>query len=101
MNNPSPHPPSFNSHNSHTSHESQYHHSVSVLIVGAGPTGLAAANFLGLADIDTLLIERNPTLSDIPRAIALDDEGLRICQNMGLSTQVSQCLLSDIPALYI
>ena len=98
MNKQPPHLPSFNSQ---TSHESQYHHSVSVLIVGAGPTGLAAANFLGLANIDTLLIERNPTLSDTPRAIALDDEGLRICQNMGLSTQVSQCLLSDINALYI
>src|SRR6266568_4079160 len=95
------HPPHLPSFNSQTSHESQYHHSVSVLIVGAGPTGLAAANFLGLANIDTLLIERNPPLSDTPRAIALDDEGLRICQNMGLSTQVSQCLLSDINALYI
>ncbi len=51
MNKQPPHLPSFNSQ---TSHESQYHHSVSVLIVGAGPTGLAAANFLGLANIDTL-----------------------------------------------
>jgi len=31
---------------------------VQVVIVGAGPTGLAAANLLGLYGIETLLLER-------------------------------------------
>ncbi len=56
----------------------------SVVIVGAGPTGLAAANLLGQAGIDTLVLERNFGLSTFPKAIALDDEGLRICQSLGL-----------------
>jgi 3-(3-hydroxy-phenyl)propionate hydroxylase len=70
--------------------------SVPVVIVGAGPTGLAAGNLLGMAGIATLIIERNDGLSNIPKAIALDDEGLRICQAMGLSTAISNCIVSDI-----
>ena len=49
-----------------------------------------------MAGIATLIIERNTGLSDIPKAIALDDEGLRICQAMGLSTAISNCIVSDI-----
>ncbi len=70
--------------------------SLPVVIVGAGPTGLAAGNLLGVAGIATLIIERNTGLSNIPKAIALDDEGLRICQAMGLSTAISNCIVSDI-----
>jgi 3-(3-hydroxy-phenyl)propionate hydroxylase len=70
--------------------------SIPVVIVGAGPTGLAAGNLLGVAGIPTLIIERNAGLSNIPKAIALDDEGLRICQAMGLSTAISNCIVSDI-----
>ncbi len=58
-----------------------------VVIVGAGPTGLAAANLLGQAGIDTLVLERNPGLSTFPKAISLDDEGLRICQSLGLGEE--------------
>lgn len=72
----------------------------SVIIIGAGPTGLAAANLLGLAGIDTLLIERNATLSAIPRAISIDDEGLRICQAMGLATAQQQQMLFNVEAHY-
>src|SRR5712691_7569983 len=73
---------------------------VSVIIIGAGPTGLAAANLLGLAGVDTLLIERNDALSDIPRAIAIDDEGLRICQAMGLATAMQESMLLNVEADY-
>ncbi len=70
----------------------------SVVIVGAGPTGLVAANLLGRAGIDTLLIERRAALHDFPRAISFDDEGLRICQELGLS---SSLLTLDIHAHYL
>ena len=73
---------------------------ISVIIVGAGPTGLCAANLLGLAGINTLVIERNNQLSDYPKAISLDDEGLRIFQAMGLEAAISHCLLTNIHAHY-
>lgn len=70
------------------------------IIVGAGPTGLALANLLGLYGLDALLIERNPTLSTIPKAISLDDEGLRIVQAMGLAEAVQADLLTNLAARY-
>src|SRR6266404_2872721 len=70
--------------------------SIPVVIVGAGPIGLAVGNLLGVAGIPTLIIERNAGLSNIPKAIALDDEGLRICQAMDLGTAISNHIVSDI-----
>ena len=74
---------------------------VSVVIVGAGPTGLTAANLLGMAGIDTLIVERNASLSDCPKAISLDDEGLRICQALGLESAMSNSILLNIHAHYV
>ncbi|MGZ3646451.1 MAG: FAD-dependent monooxygenase, partial [Ktedonobacteraceae bacterium] len=45
----------------------------SIIIVGAGPTGLAIGNLLGMMGIDVLILERNAGLSDIPKAISIDD----------------------------
>jgi len=73
----------------------------SVVIVGAGPTGLAVGNLLGVYGIDALLIERRAGLSEYPRAISLDDEGLRVCQAMGLLEQVRADLLLDLEARYL
>ena len=39
-----------------------------VLVVGAGPGGLAAAVTLGRAGIETLVVEKRATRSDVPRA---------------------------------
>ncbi|MGH2507526.1 MAG: bifunctional 3-(3-hydroxy-phenyl)propionate/3-hydroxycinnamic acid hydroxylase [Ktedonobacteraceae bacterium] len=72
----------------------------SAIIVGAGPTGLALGNLLGMYGLDALIIERNATLSEIPKAISLDDEGLRIVQAMGLAEAVHMHLLSDLAAYY-
>jgi 3-(3-hydroxy-phenyl)propionate hydroxylase len=73
----------------------------SIIIVGAGPTGLAMGNLLGMYGIDALILERNAGLSDCPKAISLDDEGLRICQSMGLIHAVVENVLLDIDAHYI
>ncbi|GAC1390580.1 MAG: bifunctional 3-(3-hydroxy-phenyl)propionate/3-hydroxycinnamic acid hydroxylase [Ktedonobacteraceae bacterium] len=75
--------------------------SPSVVIVGAGPTGLAAGNLLGMAGIDTLILERNADLSDCPKAITIDDEGLRICQMMGLGDKVVERVVLGIDAHYL
>ena len=96
----------MNSNTSPNSHaganqEHQVREVVSVIIVGAGPTGLTAGNLLGMAGIDTLIIESNASLSDYPKAISLDDEGLRICQAMGLSRAVNKSVLSGIHAHYV
>ncbi|HEY4386598.1 MAG TPA: bifunctional 3-(3-hydroxy-phenyl)propionate/3-hydroxycinnamic acid hydroxylase [Ktedonobacteraceae bacterium] len=71
-----------------------------VVIVGAGPTGLAAANLLGLYGIQTILLERCPDLSTFPRAVAIDDEGLRICQALGLQEEMLRHVRLDLAVEY-
>ncbi|WP_046773702.1 bifunctional 3-(3-hydroxy-phenyl)propionate/3-hydroxycinnamic acid hydroxylase, partial [Streptomyces scabiei] len=55
----------------------------SVLVVGAGPTGLTAAHLLGSRGVRVLLVERNTTTSNDAKAISLDDESLRTLQSAG------------------
>lgn len=73
---------------------------VPVLIVGGGPTGLLSANLLGTYGVDTLLVERNGTTSDHPKAILLDDEGLRALQTVGLVDRVIPRVISGYGARY-
>ena len=55
-----------------------------ILIVGAGPTGLLAANLLGQAGVSVLLIDKSKEPLNLPRAISLDDEGCRSIDMAGL-----------------
>ena len=55
-----------------------------VAIVGAGPTGLTLANLLGVYGVPCVLIERNATTVQEPRAVSIDDESLRTMQAAGL-----------------
>ncbi len=59
-----------------------------VVIVGFGPAGAVAACWLGQAGIRTLVVEKNRTIWEIPRAMALDHEILRIFQNIGVVEKV-------------
>ncbi len=56
-----------------------------VLIVGAGPAGVGLANLLGAAGLSVLLIDRHPGVLQIPRAVHLDGETMRVIQSMGLA----------------
>ncbi|MCU6497018.1 bifunctional 3-(3-hydroxy-phenyl)propionate/3-hydroxycinnamic acid hydroxylase [Rugamonas sp. A1-17] len=58
--------------------------SVDVLLVGLGPVGAAAANLLGRYGVRTLAIDKATEVFTMPRAIALDNEALRILQLAGL-----------------
>ncbi len=57
---------------------------VDVLIVGYGPVGAAIAGLLGRYGVRTLVVDRLPGIWMTPRAIALDNEALRILQMVGL-----------------
>jgi 3-(3-hydroxy-phenyl)propionate hydroxylase len=57
---------------------------VDVLIAGYGPVGAALAGLLGRYGVRTLVIDRAPGVVMSPRAIALDNEALRILQQVGL-----------------
>ncbi len=60
-----------------------------VVIVGAGPVGLVAANLLGLYQIKTLVLEKHTHPFSYPRAVAIDDEALRTLKLCGfLQTEI-------------
>ena len=55
-----------------------------VIICGGGPTGaLLSANLSRLGVVHAIL-EREPDITTDPRGIALDEDGIRIMQGVGL-----------------
>lgn len=55
-----------------------------VIILGCGPVGAVAANFLGMHGLRCIVLEREETPHGQPRAFSCDDEALRIYQQIGL-----------------
>jgi 3-(3-hydroxy-phenyl)propionate hydroxylase len=55
-----------------------------ILLVGLGPVGAALANLLGRHGVRVLAIDKATAIFDKPRAIALDNEALRILQMAGV-----------------
>lgn len=59
-------------------------HDTDILIVGLGPVGAALAALLGRYGLRVLVVERATAIFTKPRAIALDNEALRILQLVGV-----------------
>lgn len=59
-----------------------------VCIIGFGPVGAALANLLGMSGLRVVVLEREPSVYHLPRAVALDGEGMRLVQTMGLAEQL-------------
>ncbi len=72
-----------------------------VAIIGAGPVGLMIANLLGAAGVDVVVLERNPTLLGLPRAIAYDAETLRLFSQVGLFDSIASGLIPDPQVVYL
>src|SRR3954471_20472016 len=66
---------------------------IQVLIVGAGPGGLAAAVTLGRAGIETLVVEKRATRSDVPRATGASTATMELLRSWGLEPQVREAAL--------
>jgi 3-(3-hydroxy-phenyl)propionate hydroxylase len=60
-----------------------------VAIVGYGPSGAVLAALLGQAGLSVHVCDRLPGVYEIPRAIALDHEIMRVFQQLGLVEQIA------------
>ncbi|GAA1513986.1 bifunctional 3-(3-hydroxy-phenyl)propionate/3-hydroxycinnamic acid hydroxylase [Dactylosporangium maewongense] len=56
-----------------------------VVIVGAGPVGAASAILLAQRGVPCLLLDRYPEPYPLPRAVHVDDEVMRILQELGVA----------------
>ncbi len=65
-----------------------------VAIVGAGPTGLAAALFLAQHGARVVVLERGASTVVEPRAVTLDDESVRAFTTIGLLDAIAPLLLA-------
>src|SRR6478609_9014934 len=60
---------------------------VPVVIIGAGPAGIAAATLLGQYGVETLVLDRHETVYPLPRAVHADDEVYRILSRLGIGDE--------------
>jgi 2-polyprenyl-6-methoxyphenol hydroxylase-like FAD-dependent oxidoreductase len=79
-----------------------------VLIVGCGPTGALLTALLGKFGIQNIVLERQPNITEDPRGITLDEDGIRLLQEVGLYDKIytemgsCKCLSScDISRDYV
>lgn len=73
---------------SELSSNNRFKHQISsctdVVIIGYGPVGAALATYLGKLGVSALVVDKATDILKMPRAIALDNEALRVLQQIGL-----------------
>ena len=71
-----------------------------VIIVGSGPIGLTFLNLLGTLGVRSLVVERNLTTVQEPRAVSIDDESLRTMQAAGVVDEVLKFVVAGYGSHY-
>jgi 3-(3-hydroxy-phenyl)propionate hydroxylase len=71
-----------------------------VAVIGGGPTGLTLVNLLGRLGVRCLLVERNLTTVQEPRAVSIDDESLRTMQAAGVIDEVLKFIVPGYGSHY-
>lgn len=74
---------------------------VDVIIVGLGPTGATLAGLLGQHGLRVAVFDRLPDLYPLPRAIGLDQETMRIVQELGVAERMAPHVAPYRPSEYL
>ncbi len=59
-----------------------------VVLVGCGPVGAALANLLGADGLRVVVLEREPSVYHLPRAVSADGEVMRLFQTLGITDAI-------------
>lgn len=62
--------------------------STDVIICGCGPTGALLSAYLGQMSISNVVLEKEKEIVTDPRGIALDEDGIRLLQGLGIYDKV-------------
>ncbi|WP_425640768.1 bifunctional 3-(3-hydroxy-phenyl)propionate/3-hydroxycinnamic acid hydroxylase [Marinomonas gallaica] len=71
-----------------------------VVIIGGGPNGVTLANYLGMYNINTVLLEASKDILPYPRAVGMDDEALRVLQGVDLADVAAKDMIANVPLRY-
>jgi 2-polyprenyl-6-methoxyphenol hydroxylase-like FAD-dependent oxidoreductase len=78
---------------------SQNFEETGVIICGGGPTGVVLSALLGQLKVPNVVLEREAAITTDPRGIALDEDGIRILQAVGvydrIYTEIGRCTHSS------
>ena len=64
-----------------------------IIVVGLGPTGGTLANLLALNDLSVLVLEKEASIYNLPRAVHFDDEIMRVFNTVGIRNKLSKKLI--------
>ncbi|KAM0542638.1 hypothetical protein ACHAPJ_012717 [Fusarium lateritium] len=59
-----------------------------VVICGCGPTGAMLSGYLGQMGVSNIVLEKEAEITTDPRGIALDEDGIRLLQGLGLYDKI-------------
>ncbi|KAL5000536.1 hypothetical protein BDV10DRAFT_200039 [Aspergillus recurvatus] len=59
-----------------------------VVICGCGPTGAMLSGYLGRMSVNHIVLEKDGGITTDPRGIALDEDGVRLVQGLGIYRQI-------------
>jgi 3-(3-hydroxy-phenyl)propionate hydroxylase len=69
-------------------------HDYDVAIVGMGPVGATLANLLALRNLHVLIVDREPEIYALPRAVQFDGECMRVFQTIGIADEMLPDLMT-------
>ncbi|RAO67514.1 uncharacterized protein BHQ10_003526 [Talaromyces amestolkiae] len=76
--------------------ESDEYETTDVVICGCGPTGAMLSAYLGQMSIKNVVLEKEADITTDPRGIALDEDGIRFLQGLGIYdgiyTEIGTCM---------
>lgn len=66
-----------------------------VIVIGCGPTGALLSAILGDLNVSNIVLEKEASITEDPRGIALDEDGIRLLQGVGIYdkiyTEIGSC----------
>ena len=71
---------------------------IEVVICGGGPTGAILSALLGRLGVSNVVLEREADITTDPRGIALDEDGIRLLQSVGIYDRIYTEIASCEPA---